>query len=168
MKRLKLIKALFFASFITSVTSCGVVQVDKANGLVGCVELNELQASYMVEIDRKNLAHWQDSIFVDALNKITIDTVPRVPDSLRAIPIIPLGNSNNLKSSEIPVRIAISDDCCNTAIGQHAARSVKGAYQHDNPPSRIVMKCRCGQILNCTGNCTEIICIKCSRKYHTK
>ena len=38
--------------------------------------------SYLVEIDRKNLAPWQDSILVEALNKITSDSVPRVPDSL--------------------------------------------------------------------------------------
>lgn len=216
MKVLNLIGSLFFVALVIAATSC-FPQKNESKDSIGYTELSEFQGNYRVEIDRKNLAPWQDSILVEALNKITQSKVPLVPDSIRIKPSSVIGtkldtintpnnyfigekklvtvykefqngntafytaDSNQLKPGEVPIRgiyrgntqhegasFTLSDDCCNTAIGHYASRNVKGMHQHDNPPSRIIMKCKCGQVLDCTGNCDEVICVKCSRKYYTK
>lgn len=59
-----LTKTLFFVALIALAASCGT-QADESIGSIGLTE-SELQANYRVEIDRKYLAPWQDSISVNA------------------------------------------------------------------------------------------------------
>lgn len=65
MKVLNLIGSLFFVALVIAATSC-FPQKNESKDSIGYTELSEFQANYRVEIDRKYLAPWQDSISVNA------------------------------------------------------------------------------------------------------